>query len=68
MIVFVGLSPVPASAAIVGWSLIATLLVTIAYNIIVLIYCSLRYFKLTTRRLWNRRHLLKKLCAPREKS
>ena len=55
---FVGLTPAPATTAILGWSLIATLLATIAYNIGMLIYLSLRYFKMTFKRWWNRRHTI----------
>ena len=55
---FVGLDPTPATTIILGWSLISTLLLNIAYNIGVLIYLSLRYFKMTFKHWWYRRHLI----------
>lgn len=59
VIVFVGLSPAPAAATVLGWTLISTLLATIIYNIIVMIYCALMYLKLASRRVYNRRGYLK---------
>ena len=59
VVIFVGLSPAPFAATALGWTLIGTLLVTIIYNIIVLIYCSLQYIKLASSRVYNRRHQLK---------
>ena len=49
VVVFCGLATT-AWTGPVGWSLIALLLLTIVYNICVLIYCSLRYFKLIGKR------------------
>ena len=52
--IFCGLTPAVVSAAILGWTLIITILVTLVFNICVIIYMSLYYVKLLALHLWNR--------------
>ena len=59
VVIFCGLTPTAASASIVGWSTIGVLLTTIIYNIAVILYCSIRYLKLGSLRLYRRRDLIK---------
>ena len=59
MTVFVGLTPSSAATIFLGWTLIASLLAIIIYNIIILIYCALQYLRLASKRVYNRRNYLR---------
>ena len=46
MAIFSGLTPAAVTAGILGWTLIVTIMLTVAFNIAVIIYMSIVYLKL----------------------
>ena len=52
--IFCGLTPAALTAGILGWTIIATVFLTVVFNICVIVYMSICHLRLLCLRLWRR--------------